>query len=516
MTSHGNVNPPILMQSGPTRQRRPIDITQIPRLKGGKGINQKWESIINFSARRAVHNSKDLYDPPKCHPNTRVAIRNRLMDWITQKTAPDAHILWFYGAAGAGKSAIAQTMAEICDEQKLLLASFFFSRTDSTRNTVKPLAATIAYQVGTAIPATQRLFGDVLEKNPTIFSEPFETQLMEFLIQPLLKFAKQGAANCFPRLVIIDGLDECFDPNAQSQIVVALSNVLQSNAMEQPLRFLVVSRPEQHLQETFSSRVPTSMLYRLALDASYVPDSDIRLFLEDQFADIKKNNPVISPGWPIPDTVDSLVRRSCGRFVFASTILKYISSSNDPISSLDTILQLQCPPEEDGMPFAELDVVYSHILSSVRDPQTTKAILGVVLFVDPDYDLFTPLSSAQISATQTLSGVEQLLSLKPDQAEACLAELYPMVQHCPEGNIVVPHATVAEFLNDPTRSKSFHLDKACTLTFLASCCFENIRNNGLLPFPYIMLLTHTIFQMVTIHEHDLFMGAYPNFVEIYP
>ena len=415
------------------------------------------------------------------------------MDWITEKTGPDAHILWFYGAAGAGKSAIAQTMAEICDEQKLLLASFFFSRTDSTRNTVKPLAATITYQVGIAIPATQKLFKKVLQKNPTIFSELFETQLMELLIRPLSEFAKQDAANCFPRLVIIDGLDECLDPNTQSQIVVALSNVLRSNMTEQSLRFLVVSRPEQHLQETFSSRVPTSMLYRLALDASDAPDIDIRLFLKDQFADIRNKNPVISPSWPIPDIVNSLVRRSCGRFLFASTVLKYISSSNDPVSLLDTILQLQYPPEEDGMPFAGLDVIYSHILSSVKDLQITKVILGVVLFVDPVYDLFAPLSSAQISAAQTLSGVEQLLHLKPGQAKACLSELYPMIQYSPEGMIVAPHATVAEFLNDPTHSKSFHLDKASFLTFLAGCCFENIRNrnNALSLFPYMIAAKST-------------------------
>jgi len=167
------------------------------------------------------------------------------------------------------------------------------------------------------------------------------------------------------------------------------------------------------------------------------------------------------------------------------------------------------------MPFAELDVLYSYILSSVEDPQTTKIILGVVLFVDPDYDLFTPLSSSQISAAQTLSGVEELLSLKPDQAKTCLAELYPMIQHCPQGNIVVPHATVAEFLNDPSRSGSFYLDKAFVLKFLIGCCFDNIRNNGLLLFS-LMLMSLTNIKMVTISELDLFMGVYLNSVEIYP
>ena len=39
-------------------------------------------------------------------------------------------VLWLYGSAGAGKSAIAQTIAEMCTELGLIVASLFFSRSD--------------------------------------------------------------------------------------------------------------------------------------------------------------------------------------------------------------------------------------------------------------------------------------------------------------------------------------------------------------------------------------------------
>jgi adenylylsulfate kinase-like enzyme len=49
------------------------------------------------------------------------------MDWLNddEKTT---FIIWLYGPAGAGKSAILQTIAEMCTRLQILLASFFWSR----------------------------------------------------------------------------------------------------------------------------------------------------------------------------------------------------------------------------------------------------------------------------------------------------------------------------------------------------------------------------------------------------
>ena len=73
------------------------------------------------------------------------------MDWVSKKIDTDTFIMWLYGAAGAGKSAIAQTIAELCEEQKLLLESFFFFRADSLWSNSKRLIATNAYQVAVVI-----------------------------------------------------------------------------------------------------------------------------------------------------------------------------------------------------------------------------------------------------------------------------------------------------------------------------------------------------------------------------
>ena len=59
----------------------------------------------------------ERFDPPKCHPNTRVAVLAENMQWIQaiKESAPE-DVLWLYGSAGAGKLAIAQTIVEVCAE----------------------------------------------------------------------------------------------------------------------------------------------------------------------------------------------------------------------------------------------------------------------------------------------------------------------------------------------------------------------------------------------------------------
>ena len=48
------------------------------------------------------------------------------MKWIKWEEDLNSFIMWVYGPAGAEKSAISQTIAEMCEEEMILLASFFF------------------------------------------------------------------------------------------------------------------------------------------------------------------------------------------------------------------------------------------------------------------------------------------------------------------------------------------------------------------------------------------------------
>ena len=103
--------------------------------------------LKHATAAAAFHNSAERFDAPKCHPNTRVAVLNKIMKWIKREADLDTFIMWLYGPAGAGKSAIAEKIAEMCEQEMILLASFFFSRNDPSRCSAKLLIATIVYQI---------------------------------------------------------------------------------------------------------------------------------------------------------------------------------------------------------------------------------------------------------------------------------------------------------------------------------------------------------------------------------
>jgi hypothetical protein len=317
------------------------------------------------TATAAFHNSKERFDPPKCHPNTRLAVLTNIMKWIRWEGDLDALIMWVYGPAGAGKSAIAQTIAEICEREMILLASFFFSRDDPSRSNINSLIATLVYQIISNLPDVREAILGAIEHDPLIFSKSFAVQMETLIVAPLQPLAEAGFFNdsSSRRLVIIDGLDECSDPKAQQNILQILAN----SQHRLRLVFLISSRPEQHISLTFNTGLLSSITSRLALDGSYVPDKDIKLFLTDKFQEIKSTHRLrayIPPEWPLPDVLEQLVRKSSGQFIYASTVIRYVSSiRHKPVDHLAIILGLR-PPQRD-LPFAELDALYLHICSPV-------------------------------------------------------------------------------------------------------------------------------------------------------
>ncbi len=100
------------------------------------------------------------------------------MNWTLGKESTNELIMWLHGPAGAGKSAIAQRIAELCHEADRLLASFFFSKSDSRRNRADLLFPTIAYQIACAFPGARALIEQEITRDPLIFTRSLESQMV--------------------------------------------------------------------------------------------------------------------------------------------------------------------------------------------------------------------------------------------------------------------------------------------------------------------------------------------------
>jgi hypothetical protein len=293
---------------------------------------------MDWVATGAFHDSDELSDEPKCHPNTRVAVLDDIMKWVESETQDD-FIMWLFGPAGAGKSAIAKKIAELAAERGLLIGAFFFSRTSPTRNIKDRLIATLAYQMTVSIPDTRALVEDAIQRDPAIFNKNLRIQIESLLIKPFQSVSTQTIP-C-PKLIIIDGLEECSNSQAQVYILDAISRSFSKHKL--PIICLVVSRPESDIMDSFNRNDPLKSIHcRLALDDTYLPDDDIRRFFSDKFEDIRYTHRLrstIPNPWPTEGSLNALVEKSSGQFLFAATVVKFVQSNHHrPAARLDDTL----------------------------------------------------------------------------------------------------------------------------------------------------------------------------------
>jgi len=225
----------------------------------------------------AAYNSleRQQLDAPKCHPNTCVAV---IMSWIRGEICLEALILWLYSAAGAGKSAIVHALAEICQMEGHLLATFFFWKTAVEHNNIDRFVATIAYQIACAIPALRRAIETAVEADPMILKQSVDVQLAKLIIEPIWHLHSTGFDfKASPFVIIIDGLDECQGKDIQSGLVKSLAATFHDSPLH--IRILIASHSEVYLQSTFNLSPLQPHLSRLALSDKYAAEEDIQRFL---------------------------------------------------------------------------------------------------------------------------------------------------------------------------------------------------------------------------------------------
>ncbi|KAF8153427.1 hypothetical protein B0H34DRAFT_105261 [Crassisporium funariophilum] len=419
----------------------------------------------------AFHNSGERYDPPKCHPSTRIAVLRKIMLWI-EDLERVYRFFWLYGPAGCGKSAIAQTIAEMCHASGILAATFFFSRTAVGRSDEKRLIPTLVYQLCLSIPEIRSYVEEKLQQDPFIFSRNLDFQIHDLIVEPLnrasLDVGKTSSLHSRPGLIVIDGIDECSDSQSQRTILKALSVAV--GGLSYPLFFLIASRPELHIRDSFDSQNLALITFRMPLDDSQLPSKDIELFLLSKFEKIKQNHRLrhlIHASWPSAYQVECLVRQSSGQFIYAATVIKYVDSPRHrPYERLDVIFGVSSSSQD--APYAELDALYSHIFSCV-DPerlQQAQEILSLLLlFTGPGFPL-------------THENVEDMLSLKEGDVVMSLADLSSIVYIPPAtdstSEIRLLHASLSDFILDKLRSGIYHIDAPQAHAALTRCCLKHM------------------------------------------
>ena len=235
----------------------------------------------------------------------------------------------------------------------------------------------------------------------------------------------------------------------------------------------MASRPEQAIRDAFNKESLRILTTRLALDDAYEANSDIRIFLQSKFDEIKQNHPAggdLPEPWPSREELGRLIEKSSGQFIYASTVVKFVDSSHHlPQDRLDIVFGLS--PPEIATPFAELDALYHQIFSSVFCNKNALEILVVLI-------LFKDLPSRP-------AFLDIFLSYKPGTTRTTLSDLHSILRLPPteekKDKIKIMHASLSDFLLDPDRSGNFFINVDAGIDAITRHILKSVLKKGMRP-----------------------------------
>ena len=369
-----------------------------------------------------------------------------------------ASVFWLYGGAGAGKSALAQSLSEKY-QRKELAGSFFFFRGDSTRNNGDDLIPTLVSQLVSSLKGLVPIVEDRISEKWDVFTKGYDIQIQELLVEPLLSLQSKNSLVSPPRLIVIDGLDECTNPVVQCLLLCAIARALP--LIPYPLRFLITSRPEAHITHVFDHDAALQAIPVQRYNLSDDPDADmdIRNFLEKEFVNIQKVHRLGKhlPGtWPDQEAISSLVERSSGHFIYASTAIRYVRSpKHRPDNRLEVILRLR-PLLEGDQPYAQIDALYGLIFGCIESRVKLEQIclvLGILYFQSNEGGFAS-------TAVRHGTSIEVLLGMKAGDLVLLLDPILSLVA-IDGDEIRIYHKSLFDYLLDSDRGGHLPFDISC-------------------------------------------------------
>lgn len=286
------------------------------------------DRLIGAVAYNAILNAGGRGDEVRCYPSTREEVVGKIEKWMDGQGEPCHRMMWLSGPAGAGKSAITQTVAERCKKHGIHTANFFFFRGDWTRNHAQPLVATLVYQLRGYYHTLDELLAECLMATPLICEASIDEQFTQLISSPI-HMVQQSPSIQRPIILIIDGLDECEDKKKQQQILGALRTLIQED--DSPFIVLVASRAEPHLVMSFNKL--GTLVGSIFLNNKYTPRDDIHHFVTSKSDEIKGAHHLahtLDSCWPAETDLDAITDKSSGQFIYAATVMR-LSNTLQPV-----------------------------------------------------------------------------------------------------------------------------------------------------------------------------------------
>ena len=424
---------------------------------------QQYLSKLPY-APQAAFNSSDKQHDPLCLQNTRVHLLQEIRAWADGQD--ERSIFWLNGLAGTGKSTIARTIAREYYEQKRLGASFCFSRGGGDVSHAGKFFTSIALQLTDKSPNLKRYICQAIAEHSDIANQALRDQWRQLILQPL---SKLDSSSFHPSLVIVvDALDEC---EGENDIRIILQLFAKARSLSRvPLRVFMTSRPEVPIRYGFY-HLPDSEHQDFVLHniSPSIIDHDITVFFDHQFKIIRQERG-LAVDWPGRQSIEVLVRKAAGLFIWAATACRFISEGRRYTAR--RLLLLLEGNTSLTKPEIQLNDIYLTVLKSSvgqgyeeqeREElcETLRTTLGTIAI------LFSPLPALSLArllqmpnedVDQTLDDLHSILDIPEDQSR-------PVRLH---------HPSFRDFLLDKARCNDpqFLVDEKEAHGALATFCLQ--------------------------------------------
>ncbi|KAE9392482.1 hypothetical protein BT96DRAFT_887916 [Gymnopus androsaceus JB14] len=297
-----------------------------------------------------------------CLSGTRVAILNSLMEWAANDQSPK--IYWLYGIAGTGKSTIAQSFCVQLQEKGFSVASFCCSRNAADRSDIRRLVPTIVDSIARADKTFCQSTLHVLEKEPSLAKYSVSEQIKLLLVNQSISYQNKW-------IIVVDGLDECSDPQATKELI----GTLIDNVHILPAHIFIASREEKYISHRLHKIHETAKVALHEVD-EFVVQADIYNYLKLHLSSIDGLVP------PIEGYIKYLTEQSNKLFIYASTAVKYIGEGYSPLECMQMLMNQK---KLTGI-YALYSQILEHVMSKLDDTEIqaqVHVLHAIVCLQDP-------------------------------------------------------------------------------------------------------------------------------------
>jgi hypothetical protein len=408
---------------------------------------------------------------PACLEGTREQLLDDIAQWMEDPASKK--VFWLTGAAGTGKTTIARSIAEMAKGRNLLGATFFFSRTSADRGDFKRVIPTIAYQLAQDLRLRSRIAAAIDDDN-TLSTADVSIQAEKLLLETL-RVPIPDPPSCL--LLVVDALDECNKDDNDvhggdliPQLLVAVKGVSF-------VKVFLTSRPGPSIETMFIDEDLGDATLTLALHRDIeeqTVQSDIRHYLRVQLSELRKrvrNN----PNFPEESSINILVKRAGTLFIYARTVVQYVSSSRGISPDRRLAALIRAEPELSSLQYGPLDSLYKQILRTAHDgfgggsvaDKCLRSILIALVLVRREltmYELIKLTGVDEDTCSEVLGLMSAILNYRHGSAEP----------------VRLMHLSFSEFLSDPKRCSElddYAIDPSCDHLWLTERCLESLNTH---------------------------------------